>query len=733
MTTGVFKSLDGITWTAISNFSTIAGTPVTLTTILAANADGSTLVIPAGPFLLISKDEGTSWTPVQLEQSLANWNSVIWTGTQFIAFANNSATSYKSVDGITWTVASTSVPLITSGAATLYGFNAALNTHFLLAGGIATGQCLTSTDGGITWTSRALPASAICYSIASLGTKTIITNNSGNIFVTTNGTSFTNVAATGGGGWIVAASGNLFVRVPVPSAILSAAATFYTSPDAVTWTARTIPMPTGLTAWCPNGLYFNGTQFVVITTQGNVGPSIATNTNLMTSVDGITWTLIPNAFNSQLTNVNGGTLMPVQFGNGGVAFMGRNSSDPVLLMTKDGVTWNPTKYLPRGRNDLLSFAGQVRGVGKSELICNTGAFAIRFSDVKAALEFATAPGYVGIRSSCSAVLENGYVSVSATSTTNGSPSIFPVLFSSDFIHWEVISSIDAQISELVYVAGKLIGLATGGVSYESVDKGKTWIRKVGNYVASSLGRAFSGNGDRAWVVFGNYAVTGLTINLVYAFEVNGSVVQKVPFFSAANNTYLMTTTRVARKGNTVVIGHASDSVISVSTDGGDTWNSVQHSGGTPGAIAYNPNVDAFVMIPLSSGAGAHIGSLSTHAICYYSKDGLRWVARTLPSTQRWFSVEVYGKLFIAIASTSSIWAWSLDGMSWTQFNAPSLLEWAYPCCTEKALICTVGAATVSQNSLNVGIIARFYDAQTEFQVPVFTSGVGQPNWFIKVK
>ena len=152
--------------------------------------------------------------------------------------------------------------------------------------------------GGSTPTNMTTTASA---------TSAVLTNLSigGNLkAVTTPASNFTGIA------W--SSTLNLFAAT-----VIGSTATFYTSPDGITWTVRTAP---ATSAWV--GIAWNGTSFCAI---GNTS-----GTTAATSTDGITWTL--------RTLPGTGTWSSIAW-NGTVFCAIASQSGTMAATSPDGTTW----------------------------------------------------------------------------------------------------------------------------------------------------------------------------------------------------------------------------------------------------------------------------------------------------------------------------------------------------------------------------------------------------------
>lgn len=273
----------------------------------------------------ITSPDGITWTTRTLPVS-GYWLPC-WTGSVFLLVSSSSTGSnifLTSPDGITWT--QRTVPTSVNGWAAPTAGNSvvlALQTP----GGYG---YLTSTDGK--WlantaitpanvTQTVLPA-ALTWSGVAYGNGIYVavagwTYTAGNSATATYATSTDGLTwtartmAAGANGWSgIAYGAGLFV------AIIQGGSNCYTSPDGITWTARALP---GTYAW--SSIVWSGTKFVLVN---------SSSTPTAYSTDGITWT--------QATGVLTGCL-DVCYGNGLFAAVSPSSSTQVIQTSPDGITW----------------------------------------------------------------------------------------------------------------------------------------------------------------------------------------------------------------------------------------------------------------------------------------------------------------------------------------------------------------------------------------------------------
>lgn len=275
-TTGqnIMTSPDGVTWTKQTS-----GQPfgAILRGITADTTSGLMIAVGNGGDILTSTD-GITWSNRKNDVAAStSLGDILWTGTQYVAvgspnMSGTPATILTSLDGYAWT-AQTS-PLATGGLAHL-----ASNGTLLVAAGYELNisqiaAVATSTDG-ITWTKQTITDP---YAI-----NDIIWSAGHNMFI-----------AVGNYGYIS------------------------TSPDAVTWTRQV----SGISTYHINGIASNGAMLVAI------APALTGGTTFLTSSDGITW---------NQTTVTGNNGMQSIIWDG-TQFMAAGNNAQVMT-SPDGLTW----------------------------------------------------------------------------------------------------------------------------------------------------------------------------------------------------------------------------------------------------------------------------------------------------------------------------------------------------------------------------------------------------------
>ncbi|MDE1946204.1 MAG: hypothetical protein KGH93_03365, partial [Patescibacteria group bacterium] len=240
------------------------------------------------------------------------WNSVAYGGGAFAAVGDH-ATMHSS-NGAAWTATS-------SG---LYWNSVAYGSGTFAAVGDGN-QAITSSDGGVTWTTHTLPENGAWQAVA-YGNGTFVAvatgadNGNAQLAITSpDGATWTVRTTPGTGQWSSVAYGNgIFVAVTLDGNVM-------TSPNGVNWTFQSVPANQGLQSVA----YGNGV-FVAIPGGG---------TETLTSSDGVTWTAHAGALQSATWN-------SVAFGAG---FFVAMANGMIGATSRDGANWT-FQPLPQSGN-----------------------------------------------------------------------------------------------------------------------------------------------------------------------------------------------------------------------------------------------------------------------------------------------------------------------------------------------------------------------------------------------
>lgn len=262
------------------------------------------------PSSLAGATSAERWSTIEL--GLGEWN-IAASSASFVAIKNYSNVAKISTNGLTWT----SVTLPISGTWLCIGYGAGL----FIAMSAVTTNYITSDDNGATWTLRTMPVTCTSRSIA-YGSGYFImadASTSSKLWYSTTGTSWTSVSIPDsmtsiayGGGTFVAVSdvysvgyystnnGASWTSVLLPAtangysclaygnglfvALVDGTSQYITSPDGITWMARTMPVPAGWSAivYAPS---FGEHKFIATAYLGYV-----MNRNVIAeSFDGVNW------------------------------------------------------------------------------------------------------------------------------------------------------------------------------------------------------------------------------------------------------------------------------------------------------------------------------------------------------------------------------------------------------------------------------------------------------------
>ena len=366
----VVASGDGITWARLGSPASPyqEGVAFNGTRYVAVGAT-------VGGQPVIYSNDAVTWTRSTFSTSALE--SVIWTGTQFVAVGVSGATA-ASADGITWTPSSAGTSTLydvafngaqyiavgsggviftssngTSWAAQTSGTSNSLRgaawaaTQWVVVGD--SGTVRTSPDG-VTWSAQVSGTSNQLLGVGWTGSRIIAVGNSGKIVTSTDGSTWTASAAVtsnklrqvrNGGGTVVAtgdygsllsssddgltwtkrlnsiSESNLNGLAVSPFGItaVGAGGTILGSPNGVNWAVRTSGTTTQL-----NKVVWTGARYVAVGSSGLI----------RTSNDGISWTAATSGTTQSLNDVG--------LYGGGVMAVGGNGT---ILTSPDGITWTP--------------------------------------------------------------------------------------------------------------------------------------------------------------------------------------------------------------------------------------------------------------------------------------------------------------------------------------------------------------------------------------------------------
>lgn len=248
-------------------------------------------------------------TTRSLPATTTNWYSVAHGNGRYVAVALGTSIAATSPDGITWT--QRALPASAGWRSVVFG-----NGLFVaVAGGPST--TAASSPDGVTWTARTLPSSSPWTAVA-FGEGVFVAVSGGissnAAASSTNGTTWTARTLPTAGFWECVAYGNgTFVALRSPEAA--------TSTDGFTWALQTLPVSA---AW--SSIAYGNGVFVAVAD----GTSIA-----ITSPDGVTWT--------QRTLPVSAAWSAVAYGNG--IFVALTSDTKGAAISSDGITWTARSSL----------------------------------------------------------------------------------------------------------------------------------------------------------------------------------------------------------------------------------------------------------------------------------------------------------------------------------------------------------------------------------------------------
>jgi hypothetical protein len=223
--------------------------------------------------------DAITWTKSASETDIPAPYSIAWSEEKEFFITLGNTTAYKSVDGKTWNAIT--FPIMSNLRSIIWCKE---KNIFIIIG---FNVCITSPDG-VTWTTQNIPTGN--WYIVFYGKSLFLAlgsgdDENGNLITSPDGITWTRQTLFTGD-WdngVYAKSLKLFIIVSYDGGANAIA----TSPDGITWTRRTTPSTLGNIfgmCWCEE----LGICIVV-------GKTTSTSTNMMTSTDGINWTILNTA------------------------------------------------------------------------------------------------------------------------------------------------------------------------------------------------------------------------------------------------------------------------------------------------------------------------------------------------------------------------------------------------------------------------------------------------------
>ena len=313
-----FFSSDGITWTPKAQFTPSVGSRTSI-------AFGNNTFVsvgqqaPAATYNIAATSSlppyyvGSNWVTTSIPT--AGWWLLAFGNNTFVAITQSGTTYATSTDGgVTWT--SRTLPLSTTFWSSIK-FGGGL---FMLVGGLSTGaNAYLSSPDGITWTVRSLPTSTGAWRSIVFGNGQFVAVSSGTSAATSpDGINWTSrTMPTGCGGDAAIYANGVYLT-------LTSSGTGAISSNGINWTALSIP-----SAQNYREIAFGNGLFVASSSGFN-------SINSAVSNDGVNWALLETP-NRSMTNV--------AFG-GGVFAMTPFNNFTYSATSLDGITWTTGRTTP---------------------------------------------------------------------------------------------------------------------------------------------------------------------------------------------------------------------------------------------------------------------------------------------------------------------------------------------------------------------------------------------------
>lgn len=581
--TKYFTSTDGVSWTSR-----------TLATLVGQVAWNGSVFVAMQPSALSSNTyytsaDGVTWTsrtfPVTAAFSLAAKTTA--TAIFVIVPAASSATAYSSTDGITWT--SRTLPATQTWP---YVFYYPLAGLFVATSGAGT-TAATSPDG-ITWTSRTFVVAGL-QGLGTVGTTNVAVNTAANLFYTSAdcitwtaqaappATPISYFAATNGYAYYsyqnriyrstTAATWTQIYGNPSDTAGTSYPAKLFgcqnanrlftstsgyttqsatTTDNGVTWVTTGLPSSAGHADW--SAVVNNSSTWVALAS------GTATNQNVATSPDGITWTLrtsaIPCAVWSSIA-WNGTIFCAMQGASptqllltGNINVTTGYAVTNQCMTSPDGITWT-ARTLPAS----LRWTG-IASNGSIFVATHAGDYTTATAAGTATTCYTSSDGItwtsrtIPVAGSWYNVAWNGSVFCAVGYNSTG----VAVATSPDGITWTARTSTIAVGSSIIGLVGFSSGFAitTGAGMYISNDNGVTWYAPSGaasyyyNVHMASNGQNFEMNGASTTAT--NMSFTG-TVNSTASLQSNYINISAMGATSTSTSTQYLSLPSIAGNGN----------------------------------------------------------------------------------------------------------------------------------------------------------------------------------------
>lgn len=235
---------------------------------IASDGAGTVVAVGMANAVVVSHDDGATWAvPTSPPGGSDGWEDVTWTGQLFAAMSGDAF--MWSPDGETWTRTATGentpypISIVSNGVGLVIGTNQWAD--------FVDNYVYVSSDYGMTFAKVTTTTQIGHYRVHFLNGQ-FVSAGYGVTATSIDGINWVQSAVNNAGSGIDVAFGNeVYVFVDYDGRC-------YTSPDAVTWTQRAIPVGTpGFTG--PNGVVFGGGLFLATSNSGAMS----------TSIDGVVW------------------------------------------------------------------------------------------------------------------------------------------------------------------------------------------------------------------------------------------------------------------------------------------------------------------------------------------------------------------------------------------------------------------------------------------------------------
>lgn len=500
------------------------------------------------------------------------------------------------------------------------------------------------TQAGIVWTSRTSPIASTLLAVTYGNGMFVVTGNTGtpedHIITSPDGVNWTDHVLTTTNSYIdsVTYGNGLFVAISQNSTIVNI------SPDGINWTAHDTLLGSGWTS-----VTYGKGVFVAVTFDGSGA--------VMTSLNGIDWLLGTAASTEQWAAIT--------YGDNQFVAVGQDGSGNDVMTSPDGITWT-LQTNPAGSYYAITYAkGQYIAVGAGGIMMTSPDAVTWTSQTSGVINDLSSITYgegLYISASYAGDIITSPDGVTWTTRTNPADSWYALAYGNGvFVVVSAIGTIASSGAE-VFNAPSPNNIYQGGMTVRGKGNEGATLQVEGNLIQSGIEwteQMFLQNGPLG-IAYGNgtYVVVG--------DAQTGTDVMTSP--DGVNWT--LRSEPVLNLWYSVVYG--AGLFAAVSLDG--TGNQIMTS---PDGITWTPRVNPIDSVWVSIAYGnATFVAVSLSGDVMTSFDGINWTQRTAASVNQWSSI-VYGNNQFVVVSNDNTGTTmtSPDGINWSAGSSMTPNTW----------------------------------------------------------